>query len=235
MYYINKRVGFSEIGPDCKIKLTDMLDYFQDAVIAQSEDLGVGVTKLLGQNQCWVLNSWQVIIDRYPHLGEKVLVGTAPYEFKSFMGSRNFIMKTENGEILARANSLWSFLDFGSMSLTRIPQEVMEAYTLVEKLDMEYAHRKIAVPEGMKEVERIIAKYHTLDSNNHVNNAQYISMAEDVCEEGRRCRQLRAEYRASAHAGDDISISLYKDIEAGVQTITLSDLEGKPYCIVEFS
>ena len=32
-------------------------------------------------------------------LGEKVRVGTAPYEFKGVMGMRNFVLETPDGEL----------------------------------------------------------------------------------------------------------------------------------------
>ena len=45
-YTINKRVGFSEVGPDKEIKLTSMVNYFQDCSTFQSEDIGLGMDVL---------------------------------------------------------------------------------------------------------------------------------------------------------------------------------------------
>lgn len=236
MYTVVKRVEFSEISPDYGIKLTKMLDYFQDVTIGQSESLnaGTGVKELRDRGMCWVLNAWQVVINRYPKLGEEVTVGTAPYQFKGSMGSRNFLMKSKDGEILACANSIWSFVDIEKEMLVRVPQDIIDAYELGEKIEMEYAPRKITLPEDMEHISTLTCEYHNIDVNNHVNNAQYVAMAEDLIPEGRRAKQIRAEYRVSAKYGDVIHAYRHVDEEKGIITVSLSNEECKPYVIVEF-
>lgn len=233
MFYLKRRVGFSEISTDYKIKTTKLLDYFQDVTIRQSEELNIGVKPLRERGMCWVLSSWQIDVLRYPELDEEVQIGTAPYEFKGFMGSRNFILKSASGEVLARANSLWSFVDVEKMTLTRVPQDVMDAYVLEEKLEMDYLPRKIKLPPEMEKQTDIEVKYHNIDVNGHVNNAQYIAMAEDLICEGRRAKQIRAEYRASALYGDTIVPYTYYDEENKLYLVSLANTEGKPYVIVE--
>lgn len=235
MYYNSRRVSFSDVGPDYEAKLTSILDYFQDVCIAQAEDAGVGAKALTDRGIGWVLSSWQVVVNRYPMLHEEIIAGTAPYEFKGFIGSRNFVLKTPEGEILAYANSIWSFIDIEKKMLTRIPQDVVDAYEKDEKLDMEYAPRKIKLPQLMSKSEPFCAMYHNLDSNDHVNNAQYISMAEDLVPEGRRARQMRAEYRASARLGSIIVPFVSTSEDGNIITVSLANEEGEPYAIVEFS
>ena len=40
----------------------------------------------------WMLNSWQIVVERYPTYGESITVGTWPYDFKGPLGMRNFII-----------------------------------------------------------------------------------------------------------------------------------------------
>ena len=42
MYYIDRTVAFSETGPDNMIKITNIVDYYQDVCTFQSAELGVG-------------------------------------------------------------------------------------------------------------------------------------------------------------------------------------------------
>ena len=235
MFYINKTVAFSEVGPDSKIKITDLTDYFQDVCTFQSDKLGVGMDPLKERGFGWVASSWQIVVSRYPRLGEKVRVGTAPYEFKGVMGMRNFVLETEDGERMAVANSIWSFVDIANMTLARIPADIAGAYDPEEKIDMDYAPRKIKIPEELAALTPIEVKYHNLDSNDHVNNAQYISMAEDLAEAGRRARQIRVEYRASARRGDIIMPYVNENYTDGIITVVLSDQDMNPYVLVEFT
>ena len=48
-----------------------------------------------------MLSAWQICVNRYPHLSERIVIGTAPYDFKGFIGYRNFVMKTKEGEVLS--------------------------------------------------------------------------------------------------------------------------------------
>lgn len=235
MYYLDKTVSFSETAPDCKIRITELIDYYQDACTRQSADAGVGLDVLRRQGYGWVVSSWQIVVNRYPSLDEKVRVGTAPYQFKGVMGMRNFRLETYDGEVLSYANSIWSFIDIEKLTLARVTPEVANAYELEEKLDMDYAPRKIRIPESLAALEPIEVKYHHLDSNGHVNNGQYISMAEDLVPAGRRAGQIRVEYRASAHMGDIIMPYLHEDPAEDLYTVILSDTDMNPYVIVEFS
>ena len=175
--------------------------------------------------QVWVLSSWQIVVNRYPKLGEKVKIVTLPYELKVFLGYRNFAMLDEQGEYLAKANSLWSLLDVGTGKPVMV-------YEIDEKLDMEYAPRKIAVPEGGELLEPIVVKKHHLDTNHHVNNGQYINIAMEYLPDDFVIRQMRAEYKKQAFL-DDVLHPYVVSIENGY-VICLQDEAGKPYVSVEF-
>ncbi len=51
---------------------------------------------------------------------------------------------------------------------------------LHEKLDMDYAPRKIALPEEMEKKEYFLIVKHHIDTNHHVNNGQYVQMAMEL-------------------------------------------------------
>ena len=110
-YSFESRVRFSEIGEDGCLTLPGVLDYFQDCCTFESEQTGVGMEVLKEQKRAWVLSAWQVIVKRYPKLGENIKVTTIPYGFRGFIGMRNFILETMDGEKLAWANSYWSFIN----------------------------------------------------------------------------------------------------------------------------
>ena len=139
MYSFDSFVRYSEVGEDKKLTLDGIINYFQDCSTFQSEELQVGVERLEALQRVWVLSSWQIVIDRYPALCEKIRISTWPYQFQGFLGWRNFTMTDGDGKLLAWANSLWTFLDTQTGRPARVPEEIEKAYTLEEKLDMEYA------------------------------------------------------------------------------------------------
>ena len=233
MYSFDSFVRYSEVGEDKKLTLDGIINYFQDCSTFHSEELQVGVGRLEALQRVWVLSSWQIVIDRYPALCEKIRISTWPYQFQGFLGWRNFTMTDGDGKLLAWANSLWTFLDTQTGRPARVPEEIEKAYTLEEKLDMEYASRKVPMPAEGKAGEPFSVQKHHLDTNHHVNNGQYIQMAREYVPEEFTIRQMRAEYKKSALLGDVIyPVTASGD---GRYTIGLCSEAGKPYAVVELS
>ena len=232
MYTFDARIRFSEVDSDSKLTLPSLLNYFQDASIFHSEDLGLGVEYLQENHRVWVMSGWQIVVERFPKLCERVKVGTFPYDFKGFLGYRNFVMTTEEGEYLAKANSLWTMLDTETGRPTTPTELSLERYVLGERLEMDYAPRKIAVPQGAVLQETIVVQRHHLDTNHHVNNGQYVDMAMAYLPENFAIRQFRAEYKKQAFLNDVLYPYVVNEEDKCV--ISLADEEGKPYVIMEF-
>ncbi|MCR5476639.1 MAG: acyl-[acyl-carrier-protein] thioesterase [Lachnospiraceae bacterium] len=234
MYHFEQRVRYSEVDEQRLLPLSGIIDYFQDCSTFQSEDLGVGLDYLTARGMFWVINSWQLEILRRPALGEVVSVWTRPYELKGFLGFRNFFLKDEAGEYLAKANSIWSLIRTDSFRPVQIPEEVMGAYELGEKLPMEYAPRKIR-PEGeTAQAEPLTVSRWHLDVNHHVNNGRYIQICQSLLPAGFEAKKLRAEYRAQAFLGDVLHPVIYTEsTDPEKYAVALNDAEGNAYVVLE--
>ena len=232
MYKWDGRVRFSEIGEDKRLTLDSIVNYFQDCSTFQSEDLGNGMEVLEGMHRVWVLTSWQIVVNEYPKLGEKIVTGTWPYNFQRFLGSRNFIMYGEDGRVLAYANSLWTYLNSENGRPVRIDDEVAELYQTEPKYHMDYADRKIALPEELMEQKPFLVDVHHLDANHHVNNGQYVKMAGLYLPKDFEIAQMRAEYKKSALLGDTICPMVHYGEEQVV--VSLNDQTGRAFTVVEF-
>lgn len=232
MYTFESRIRYSEADSDGKLTMASLLNYFQDCSTFQSEDLGVGVGYMQDIHMVWALSSWQIVVNRYPDVCEKVKIGTIPYGFKGFLGYRNFVMQSMEGETLAVANSLWCLLNLKTGKPDMPTSKILESYQLGEKLPMDYAPRKIAIPASGEEREPIVIKKHHLDTNHHVNNGQYVSIAMEFLPEDFAVAQLRAEYKKQSFL-DDV---LYPCVSAEPDrcVINLADAEGNTHAAVEF-
>lgn len=232
MYSYESRIRYSELDATGHLKIEALLDYFQDCSTFHSEDLGVGVDYLKKENRVWVLSSWQIVVERYPKLGERVTVATAPYDFKGFIGFRNFWLLDSEGNRIACANTVWTLIDTASNKPVRPSEEMLGKYVLSEKIDMEYAPRKITLPEEMGKGEEILIRPHHLDTNRHVNNVQYVRIAMDSLPGECKIRQLRAEYKKQSYLGDTL-IPYVSTGEDGKYVVALKDVEDNISCIVE--
>ncbi len=231
-YKFDSRIRYSEVDSEGLLTMAALINYFQDCSTFQSEDLGVGVENLKGRHLVWVLSFWQIVVERYPKLGERVVIGTSPYDMKGFLGYRNFWMEDEEGKIVAKANSLWSLLNTDTGKPVSVPRDMLEKYVLSPKLEMDYASRKISVPGGGIHREPIVVKKHHLDTNHHVNNQQFIDITMDFLPENFLIGQVRAEYKKQAFL-DDILVPCVVEEEKKV-TVSLLDEAGAVYMTTEF-
>ena len=231
-YSFNSRVRYSEIGEDGRLTLPGVLNYFQDCCTFHAESVGLGGDVLKARDRAWVLSSWQVVVEEYPVLGTETRIRTAPYAFKGFMGMRNFIIQDSEGRKLAWANSNWTHLDISTGLPARLTPADTDGYVLSEKLEMDYAPRKIKLPEDMIPQEAFAVQKHHLDTNHHVNNCQYVQMAMDYLPENFKIHQMRAEYKQQARLNDVICPA--RAVDENKTTVLLNDQKGEPYAVVEF-
>lgn len=232
MYCFDSRIRYSELDETGHLKIESLLDYFQDCSTFHSEDLGLGVDYLKERHMVWVMSSWQIVVERYPKLGETVTIGTSPHKFKGFIGYRNFLMTDAKGERLACANTIWSLIDTETGKPMRITEEMYRKYILEPPLEMDYAARRIQLPEDAKKGEPMQIRAHHLDTNHHVNNGQFVKIALDSLLKDCQIRQLRAEYKKQVYL-NDVLVPYTSCTQDGKYVVILKDVEENICCVVE--
>ncbi len=225
------RVRYSEIGHRGTMTLPALVDYFQDCTTFHSESVGLGMERLRKEKKAWVLSYWQVIVERYPKLNERITIGTFPTAFKGLFGNRNMYMLDAEGKRIACANSIWVFMDLEKGRPERPCAEHIEPYGIGEPLDMPYEDRKIEPPAERMDGEPFPVRRYNIDTNEHVNNCQYVQMAMEMLPGDINVRQLRVDYKKSAVLGDMIFPKVSEEAERTV--VELCDETGKPYAVVE--
>ena len=231
MYEFNSRVRYSEIDHHGTLTLPALINYSQDCSTLQSEDVGLGTEVLKAEKRAWILSYWQGIAERYPALGERITIGTFPTEFKGLFGNRNFYIKDESGNMIAKAYSVWVFLDTETGRPVRPEEKDIKPYGMGEALDMPYNGRKISLPEETEALEAFPVRRYHIDTNEHVNNCQYVQMALEFLPADRQFRQIRVEYKKSAVLGDVIYPKRSREEDRTV--IELCAEDGRPYAVVE--
>lgn len=233
-YEMPGRIRFSEVDQHGVLTLYHLINYLQDASTFHAEDRMVGMDWCNEQGIAWILASWQLHIRSYPRMGDRIVVKTWPYSFRSCLGGRNYTIETEDGELLVTANSEWVLMNLKENRMVRVSQTMKDAYNANadDKLQEDLGGRKIAIWETGEEKEHFHIQEHMLDTNHHVNNGQYILMAENYMEEGFRAVHFRAEYKKQAYLGDEI-VPMVCQNEKGYQVV-LKNTAGEAYFVGEF-
>ena len=232
MYQMKIRVRYSEIDAKKKVDMAQIVKYFQDCSTFHSEDVGCGIFQLEELKKVWFLCAWQIEVERYPVFGETLTIETWPYDRNDLYAYRNFVMIDENGHQIAKANSIWFLVDTKTEKPVRITEEDVQMYGIGKPLPMEYKGRKIKVPKEMKECDTFPILRAHIDTNNHVNNSQYVMFAQEYLPKGFVIERMRADYKKAAKLHDEIFPKVW--VEEGSCIVELCDQNQKPYVVVEF-
>lgn len=225
--------GYSVMDASLHMTVPAILDCFQDAAIFEAENGRITMEYLYNRHIVWVLNSWQIVIDRRPGLNERIKIATSPYDFKGFLGYRNFTLTGGEDDVIVRAASIWTLVDTEKHCPAKLTPEMQDAYEMAPKLAMEYAPRKIVLLGDGEEQEHFKVRKYQIDSNQHMNNVEYVRLAMETIPDEAKIRELRVEYRKAALFGDEVTVIVIK-AEDKYQVI-LRDTEGGIYAVVEFT
>ena len=226
MYTFDSRIRYSETDETGALSLLGVINYLQDCSTFQSEDIGLGVEYLEEKKRAWLLSSWRIVIDRYPVLGERIKIGTWATSSKGIYGYRDFVIMDQDGNYLVRAESIWFFCDTEKMVPVRVMPEDVAAYGNEEALDLGKAPRKILIPEEYEEGIPVTIATHHLDTNHHVNNAQYVDIAREAVPCTKMVKGIRADYKKAAVLGEILVPRVTKTGE-DEWTVVLADEAGE--------
>ena len=231
MYTFKSRIRYSETDESGTLSVTGIINYLQDCSTFHSEDRGVGIEYLQKEHKMWMLTSWKIEIIRRPRLGENITVGTWPYRFKGIYGFRNFVIWDKENRELVRADSTWFLCDTETGRPIRVRESDVNAYGAEEpRLDMEPMPRKIILPSEYEEGTAVTVCKHHIDTNNHVNNAQYVEIAKEAWNRTESIQEICVEYKRQAVLGDILIPHIGRQAKEDI--VALCDKEGHPYAVV---
>lgn len=235
MYSFESTIRYSECDDHARLSLPNLVDYLQDCASFHAESVGHGLAYMAEHGFAWFIAAWQIQIERMPEFCEHVRVSTNCYRSGGAVAERNFSIRDDEGAYLVKADSIWFTFDTRAGRACRIPDGEDVYLSDDPRLDLPRTSRKIRVEGEGHPTSRIVVTEQQLDTNHHVNNAQYVRMAEAVVrahDEGFEPRRVLVQYRRMALLGDVIVPRLH-DTDQG-HIVDLADADGTSFAIVSF-
>ncbi len=235
MYSFDSRVRYSECDENGRLSLVSMIDYLQDCSTFQCEDLGEGILKLKEEGLGWILANWRIEIYRLPVFGEKIRTFTWCYEMKSLHARRCFEIRDEKGESLVVADSQWFIFNLNNRKVARVPESQQFYLEDTPRAQMGKMERKLTGTGDPTQTSPITVSEQHLDTNQHVNNAQYVLMAAEALRElgaDAPLDNLCVQYRNMARLGDTVHPNVYP-CEGG-HTVELKGTDDTLFATVRF-
>ncbi|MBM6774047.1 acyl-[acyl-carrier-protein] thioesterase [Olsenella profusa] len=233
MFSFSGRVRYSECDETGRLSLVSMMDYLQDCSTFQSLGLGMGIDGLASRGLAWVLATWSIEVDRLPAFGEEVTASTWCYEMTRAHALRSFGLSDVEGAPLVRADSQWFVYDFTAGRATRVPEDQRAYLSDEPRLEVAPLPRRIRPARPAERAPERPVTRRDLDTNRHVNNAQYVGLALDALEAlGHEAPvgALQVQYRSMARL-DDVVVPLVSPCERGWD-VDLTDGFGTTYAVV---
>jgi acyl-ACP thioesterase len=215
------------------------MDYLQDASTFQCQDAGHGLEYMAENDFSWLLAAWQIEVIDLPRFADSIKVSTWCYGTHGLYAYRNFLLASPDGHDYVRADSIWFVLDTTCGRPKRIPEAESAIYLTGEaRLDMPETKRKLSVEGEGTPTRPVMVNEQHLDTNNHVNNAQYVEMARGALAELDYSSELeglrlRIQYRKAAVLGDLIVPHVH--VEEDAIAVDLAAQDGTSYAVVRTS
>lgn len=201
-------VLYFQTGQNKEATPVSILHFLEDIAISHSESVGLGIDRLLEERMGWVLNRWYVTMERYPKLGEKILLETWPSKFERFYANREFSIRDTQGNGLGKASSLWIFLNLDKKRPQRIPSHFEEVYGVTAKTAIADPFNELPTMTAVDGSTRFHVRRSDIDTNRHVNNTRYVEwMIEGIPEDLAReyqLTELEVIYKKETRYGMDI-------------------------------
>lgn len=173
------KVSSADADINARLRLGALTNFLIQSAIESADLHHFGFTELREQNLFWVLSRLTVQIEKPLNWYDKVKVETWHKNLDRIMYLRDFLIRDQNNEIVAKGTSGWLAVDLKTKRPSIVDGMDPKHYQLNrDKHALQIAPEKIA---PVKEGEEFIIKstYSDIDLNKHVTATKYIDWMMD--------------------------------------------------------
>lgn len=200
-----------------RLKLSSLFNKMEIVSTRHANELGIGSDKLIEKDMVWVLARVKIEMYSYPKWQQKIKIKTWPGSLIKILVPRYYLFEDEQGNIIGKAVSLWTFLNFKERKLV-VPildhLNYPDTSHLPVVLDVP---AKIHLDLDMKFMHQHIARYSDIDINEHVNNSKYIEWMTDCVDykkyQGFIIKSIQINYLKEVLEGDKVDLFSNMDEE----------------------
>lgn len=174
------QITSADVDMFSRIKLGSLVNFLIQSAAKSADDLGLGFSNLKEYQLFWVLSRLTVEIYSPLTWYHSITVNTWPKNIERIFYVRDFVVKNEKGEIVAKATSAWLALDMESKRPKVIDSKKTEVFHLLShEHALSYSPEKI----NQKALKQSIIKepsYFDIDLNKHLTSTRYVDWMMDT-------------------------------------------------------
>ena len=201
-------VGLQDAGPDGTVCNRALIEAFSNVASLHARRIGQGADDMPVTHLAWVVTNWYLEVYRRIRTCKTFTARTWARGYDRLYAYRDCLAADENGDILARATSMWMAIDLKRAFPARLTPEIMDpydpepdenfpgfAFTRCERLDIPVDAR------GTFYVTRSM-----IDVNRHVHNPLYLDMADEILNDEGRYGHVEICYKKEIRQGETVSL-----------------------------
>ena len=201
-------VGYSDVDSNDKCRLSRILDLCQNIATIHSDGLGYGTKGMMERGWAWLVTSMKIRILEYPIADREVEMRTWSRGLKGVTAKRGYEMLNDKGETILVGNSYWALFDLEKQKLMRVPEEMEQAYSKLDR-DVFEGEEEIKLKDNEIvefEKEFIIGK-RDIDTNKHLNNARYFDLISEVLPDDLYVKEFNCAFKKQIKYQDKVIVS----------------------------
>ena len=202
-YRMKCEVDVHDVDYNGIAKTSSIMKYIQTAAQYQLTESGMSYDSLKKNNRAFILSRVKLEVLRPLRAYAPLTAITYPCESRGYSFLRCYALESD-GDIVARAISVWALIDTESHALVRVNDFDLGLPTL-PKNDLVLAAMKL--PSNLIDVGGYGVHYGDVDQNRHMNNTKYPDMYSNFLPlQGKMIRSITINYSNEAQMGDKLRV-----------------------------
>lgn len=202
-YRIKTEVDVHDVDFNGIAKTSSIMKYIQSAAQAQLNDGGMSYDNLKRNKRAFILSRVKLEILKPLRAYTPLTAITYPCESRGYSFLRCYELESD-GEIVARAISVWALIDTESRALVKV-NEFDLGLPIMPKNDLVLGAMKL--PTSLMDVGGYGVHYGDVDQNMHMNNTKYPDMYSNFLPlKDKMIRSITINYSNEAVIGEKLRV-----------------------------
>ena len=221
-YRMKTEVDVHDVDFNGVAKTSSIMKYIQSAAQCQLTEGGMSYDNLKNSNRAFILSRVKLEILKPLCAHTPLTAVTYPCESRGYSFLRCYQLESD-GEVVARAISVWALIDTENRSLVRVNDFNLGLPTLPQNGLVLGAMK---LPSNMTDIGGYGVHYGDVDQNRHMNNTKYPDMYSNFLPlEGKMISSITINYSNEAQIGE--SVRIQRAEENGIYYFRTIRADGK--------
>lgn len=210
-------VEYTDIDKNNKLSYYGLLKWLQEIGCLHVSELEYGLDNVSKTGFVWILLNWKIKIFSRPSWKTTLHIKTWPSKIVHTICYRDYEILDKQGNRIAIATSNWVLFDIRTNRIARATPEITQKFTSNEGRVFDTEIQKLNDPKTFENTFTYTILRKDIDTNNHVNNLNYITFALEALPEevynNTEFSNIEIMYKKQCMLGDTINCNYHKENE----------------------